>query len=321
MSFLRRNAALFAIASLATIIIFGRLPGNGRWVVVIADSAHGPISALIAACIFHWQWQSVEDKTLIWRCWLTSIVATVAIGALIEIAQYFIGRDAGIKDVLNDLLGAIAGTGICVILVLRHLPRSQRRRSIEITALLATVCSLATVTMPAAFMGLAYYDRVKRFPTLMDPNALTGLYFLQTYQIHGARHRLSPDMQNLFDSRHSYRVHVGKLTKWGLGLYEFPQDWSQFKFLTINLINPSDATLSLRIRVFSERDKSGRRPGYITKYTTQRAGPHQWKIPLDLMKNAQGKQHVELNQLQGLVIHSAPDNRAENFDIVDIRLN
>lgn len=313
---------LLIVVAVATVllILFGQLPWSGRWVTVLSDSAHGPASALIAACIFGWRRNStLTNNRSLPRDWVVSLMLTVALGALIELVQYFIGRDAEASDVMTDVLGAVAGTSASVFSVAH---RDPRHGVAWIPSIALSSACLATIAMslPALIMMKAYLDRDARFPLLMDADALTGTYFFTPFWIDGRRAPLPGGFHHGQISRNGYRVRLASDSDWGLGILELTPDWSRFNTLTIDIVNPVASRLSLGIRVFSHPHGLVGRPGFIAHYSTSEAGPSQWRIPLKTMQEAKGKQHVDLTQLRGLVIFQTAENRAREFYVVSLRV-
>jgi hypothetical protein len=305
---------------LATVllILFGQLPGAGRWVRVLTDSAHAPASAVIAACFFSWRRAAATPRSLMHH-WIVSLALTVTLGVLIEIMQYFIGRDAELDDVIMDALGALAGTSICVLATARRGPK-QTQPWLSSAALTIALLTTFVVAWPVLVMAKAYVDRDARFPVLMDADAFTGTYFLTPYWIEVSRAPLPAPFRTGQISHHSYRVRLNSDSHWGLALSELPPDWRKFTMLTIDIVNPTASHLALAVRIFSDPHGLVGRPGFIAYHATSQVGAFRWRIPLSQLNQATGKQHVDLSQLRGMVIHGTSENRAREFYLVKVRV-
>jgi hypothetical protein len=314
----RPKLLLFILIATVLLILFGQLPGAGRWVTVLTDSAHAPASAVIAACVFGWRRATVARRSLLHH-WLVCVTLTVMLGVLIEIVQHFIGRDAELDDVIMDALGAIAGTSFGVFATARCEPK-QAQPWLSTVALTTALLTTVVVAWPVLVMAKAYVDRDARFPLLMDADAFTGTFFLTPYWIETSREPLPQRFRAGQISDHGYRVLLNSYSDWGLGLLELPPDWSKFTTLTIDVINPKASHLALAVRIFSHPNGLVGRPGFIAYHTTSQAGAFRWRIPLSQLHQSTGKQHVDLSQLRGMVIYGTAENRAREFYLVNVRV-
>ena len=154
-----RAAALVAggLAVLA-VVLFGRLPGEGRWVSDLSNAAHGPAFALVTLVVFALLRHSSARKLSIFGEYSVAILISILLGALIELLQHFTGRDATLIDLWTDTLGALAVAGG----LLAFDPRVQatRRRIGYLVAVTACTLMLAPLAVTAA----AYLKRHRELP-------------------------------------------------------------------------------------------------------------------------------------------------------------
>ena len=326
-SSLQRHRLSFAATALVLLILFGRLPWTDQWALVLTNFAHGPVSALIAACIFcrlHGMGPGSDDRRTLARCWWLSVAITIFIGALIELTQSFLGRDAEIGDVMNDTIGAFAGAGLCLFLVQRRSPYDNvawRRHA----ALMSTAVAMLAMVLPVAVMIKAYVERATRFPLLMDGNAFAGDFFLTPYWIKASRQRLPDTLRRPEGGSYGYRVQLGNNLSgghpsWGVSLLELQSDWTSFEALYIDLANPTYDTLALQVRIIESPEGLGNNLGFTSQYTLQARSQARWRIPLISMTTSTGIHRMNLRRMYGMVISGDSTNRANEFFILRVGL-
>ena len=186
-----------------------------------------------------------------------AILISILLGALIELLQHFTGRDATLIDLWTDTLGALAVAGG----LLAFDPRVQatRRRIGYLVAVAACMLMLAPLAVTAA----AYLKRHLDFPTLVDFRLPLATSFLRA----GAsatveRSELPRELQS--DERDSVgvRAHLTEKTGWVLVLSEPVADWRGYTHLNLDIANPTDEPLALRLRVFDQLRGRSRHTGY-----------------------------------------------------------
>ena len=95
-------ASLLALALLQLPLPFG----GSLWAQTLENAAHAPLFGLLALLIHRAVGRRVAGGLQSARGYVASWLATVGIGAVTEIAQGFMGRDAAVIDLANDAFGA-----------------------------------------------------------------------------------------------------------------------------------------------------------------------------------------------------------------------
>ena len=204
----QKTVAVGLIAALAAFVVFGRIPSGAYWALVLSNSAHGPISGLIAALIFFLQ--NPTQRSTQGR-WLIAVASTALLGILIELVQRQIGGDAEVKDVVTDLAGALVGAGLAVFFT-RDI--AHRGPCVRRAGLVSALVAGTFIAAPIAIMAAAYAARSARFPVLMDGNTLLGAAFITPYWLQPTRERLPADANPILAGEKGFRVRAVEEPAW-----------------------------------------------------------------------------------------------------------
>jgi hypothetical protein len=220
------------------------------------------------------------------------ILASVllGLGSLCEVLQQFVGRSASLSDMLANCCGLIAGMFWC----LGRLASNRRRR---IAASLMTGCLLLIPSWSPAFELLECRKQNLEFPLLASferPRELNA------WQGHEATVTQSTAWHS--DGSASMQVHGLAGTKHpGAKFLGLISDWHQFGTLELDVFNPGDEPLSLRISIF---DRHHYHSGYDPKDRFGKAvelpvgqATH-IRIELADIKHAPANRLMDLSQLE-----------------------
>jgi len=332
---------------LLLLVLFGRLPGDALWAGPVMDAAHGPVFALIALIVLQLRKRSAGAGDGRFRPWpgggpdlayecVLAFAVTALLGALIEVLQRFVDRDSSVADIATDCLGAVCGIGIHLFLSgavpadrgrasaaapagVRHSHDAEhsglavpQRRVLRWGALAAACAAMGIVLAPPVAAGLAYALRDARFPVLMDADTFLGDYFVRLFDVEGVRALLPPAWrtpEHAPERRHGLRIDMDPAGRWGVALYEPLADWRGKRALRLELINPGDQPLKLRVRLFDRHHRTNRRYGYLHWLEIPPATRVLESIALPPPAGAPGQQPMDpsaldLSAMAGLVISS-----------------
>jgi len=247
------------------LVLFGRLPFEGRWVGDFSNAAHGPAFMLITIILLSLLARSSRRAKSLRVQYATAIAAAIAIGILVELAQRSLGRDAELGDLWRDTLGALAGAGGFLLFDARVDGSPQRRLLRRTGAVVAGIACLL-ILAPLVPTAAAYLHRHRSFPVLADFSSPQAGYFVGFYSgTTVATEALPADLVVGGDSVVGLRVrHPGNGGWWGLRLRELYPDWRGHQRLVLDLANLADKALQLNIRIW-DRDPLKVRdggPGY-----------------------------------------------------------
>jgi hypothetical protein len=313
-------ALLGVVLALLALVMFGRLPGEGRWVADLANSAHGPAFAVVTLCLIALGRRVTTKPVGLLREYSRAVVTTLLLGALIELLQLVTGRDASFDDLLRDGLGALAATGFLAVAdpEVHALPSC---RSIRRSGLLVGIASTVIVMAPVALSGIAYLQRHRNFPVLADFGSPVSTYFFGVYSAATVQRRPVPlAMVGDGAEAQGLQVQLRGNERWGLALWEPCPDWRGYRRLALELANPTDAKLVLTIRIRDVSQRKKRQAGYFGTITLPPHSRQAWTVPLHELAAARGPAHVDIARVHSLVLTRHPANRAQQFYLVRIWL-
>ncbi len=298
------------------VVLFGRLPGEGRWVIDLSNAAHGPAFALVTLAVFALLRHPSAPKLSIFGEYSVAILISILLGVLIELLQHFVGRDAALFDLWTDTLGTLAVAG--GLLAFDRRVHASHRRSGYLIAVAA--CSL--MLAPLAITAAAYVKRNLDFPTLVDsrwPLATSFLHAGLSATIE--RSTLPTELQS--DKRDSIgvRAQLTEKTGWVLVLSEPVPDWRGYTRLNLEIANPTDAPLALRLRVFDQLHGRSRHTGYRGPFEI---APHSraiQSVALTALSRGTGEAKVDISRVQSVVISHPGANRARELYLLRIWLD
>ena len=249
------------------VVLFGRLPGQGRWVIDLSNAAHGPAFLLVTLIVFALLTRSSKRKFSILTEYSLAIVIAILLGALVELLQHFTGRDAELRDLWRDTLGAVTAAGT----LLAFDPRvraSPARYPLRRMGLLVAVAACVLMLAPLAVTAAAYLQRYRSFPTLVDFSSPLSTYFLSVYSaVTVEREALPIDMPGGTQGTVGLHVRPGSQNRWwGLFLNEPSPDWHGFDRLALDLANPTGVPLLLKVRVRDRSQMRDSRGGYFGRH-------------------------------------------------------
>lgn len=225
-----RAAVPLAIVAilLPALALFAALPSRPLILAALNDAAHAPVFALLTLVLvrlfsLRTRWNAAA------RC-AAAFALAVAAGAAVEILQSLIGRDAEWSDLARDALGALAAVGIVIAVAGRRWLGGE----------IFTAAALAAL-WPLGEAGLAYRERQRQFPTVLDFDSRLDGYFLQTRAVTAA-----PG-----DGCTAYRATGGGWP--GVTHVEPQPDWRGRRALVVDVANLGSTPLVLTLRVHDAR--------------------------------------------------------------------
>jgi hypothetical protein len=241
-----RRAALLGtlVIVLPTLALVPKLFTYPQILVELNNVAHAPVFGGLAVV---WLLLLRQVSALArWQRYAAAFVLAVAVGGLIELIQPVFGRGAEFLDLLNDVLGAIAG------LALAAASESRRKWFLVLAA-----AALAPVVWPLARAAIAYEIRGNEFPTLLGNDTLADRYFVHQSGIDMAPALLPPQWRQ-GDDPVSLRIRIVSGSFPRITLSEPQPDWRGYSRLMVDMTNPGPEPLSLTLRV-NDRAHDNRR--------------------------------------------------------------
>jgi hypothetical protein len=292
-------------------VVFGDLPGEGKYAGVLQDSCHAPAFAVLSlitlTLLARLRRRRETDaaaqtnsrgRTLLVQGALT-LSAMCLLGCATELLQGLLGRDAELDDVISDVAGSLGATGLWSYLQLRSAGRAARAG--RIVAVLLCVGVFAYWVAPLLKCAGAYWHRDAQFPVLAEFHSPRDLYFLDRG---GLETRLVAAATDAHQGGPATALQVTlDASRWpGIALLEPVPDWHGYHTLALALDNPGAAALTLHLRV-NDRQHDGR---FDDRFNTRLVlPPHAlmiYKFQLEQIERAPLTRRMDLRRIATLIL-------------------
>ncbi len=284
---------LFATA-LSALPLVATLPSHPRMLAVLNNAAHAPVFGTLALVLL----SLLRTTTSLspGRRYAAALALTLVIGGAVELIQPMIGRAREWSDFLHDGLGAITGLSLASLFEFRGAPAGRR-------VLLALTCVAAAAGFlwaPAEAVA-AYAWRSVRFPTLFQAGSRLDCYFLRH---RGSRIRFEalPARWRRPGDQDALRVELVRGDWPGISLLEPQPDWTGYRSLRLDLTNPEDEPLALRIRVHDQSHNNDVSDRFSREYRIAPGSRRQIAIPLDDIARGARSRTLDLSRIGGLML-------------------
>ena len=309
-TFRQREQVIVLVSGVAALLLalhFFHPPAGGLWTQVFFDSLHVPVFGLISVFIF-----LIANTALTWqRAVVLALAVTLLLGALSEVVQIFTPRDASLRDLVADGVGAASFLAIFLALrPVKGLSVAKRTAFFGVAILL-----LGWVLAPLAVVSAAYTERFMQFPTIVGFDSRLGRVLTRTQNID---YRIVEQHQN--EPAHALVTLQAK--PWpGVAFHDVQPDWEDFATLVIDLAIDGDAALPINIRVHDQAHKKLNEftDRYNRSFNLQ-PGSHTVRIPLVDLANAPRNRSMDLTRISEVIIFSDASNAGRSFRLYEIRL-
>lgn len=285
-------------------------PAAGLWTQTFFDSLHVPVFGIIALSLY--------VATGIWVNWgpaqraVVVCIAAFTLSILSEAAQIPGPRDASVKDLVSDWLGAAAA----LLLALAFTARDAVSRTRQIAFAVIGAAVLLVALSSFITVSVAYLERNFQKPLLVSFDSRFGRTFRRTQHA---------TLQVAGDSTGTRKI--GQITleegAWpGIVFHDVWPDWSSYSALVIEFGLDRDTPLDIHIRVHDRTHKLGDQP-YKDRFNMThelRPGLHVLRVPLEKILNAPQNRQMDLSRIDGIVIFCSPSNVGRSFQLAEIRL-
>jgi hypothetical protein len=294
-------------------VIFGELPGEGRYSAVLQDGCHAPAFAALASIMFtllsrsgtlnaaagSGQQRSIARLALIQA--IAVIVAMLSLGAATEILQGALGRDEEVDDVISDVVGASGVAALWLYATLRGNSRASARLA-RIATLLACAALAGFWAAPLARCGLAYWARDAQFPVLAQFRSQRDTYFVSGDPAPPSIVRIQQRLAAENPSAGALRVALDAGRWPGMTLTEPVPDWRGFRELSLDLGNPGMAALPLRLRVNDRAHNGAFDDRFNTEILMAPLARTTFHFPLDRIANSPRMRRMDMSRMAQLIL-------------------
>ena len=288
-----RTAVLLLAVAFVTVLLLMPLPFDAairRWPKLAYDVenfAHPIVFAILASLLFHrlrMQWPLPSHKP-----WLVTLSSATLFGAATEVTQWFVGRDASLIDLVNDVLGASFAL-LCWAWL--ELPVKRQRQLPGYGLAASALALLAFITAPLALTVAGYAYRATGTPVLFESRSLLYLPFYR--RIEGAYP--------------------------GISLWDFRRDWREYGELVLRIRNLLDEQSAVIVSVQDWRGSFLRQARFETTYSLGPLADEEIRIPMKQIQNLPSGYQVDLSAIHGLLVLQYPGHAKLTFRIREIRL-
>ncbi|MES9847835.1 MAG: VanZ family protein [Candidatus Thiodiazotropha sp.] len=300
---------VFLALLLATAILLGTdLPGENRLMYSLQDSGHFLIFTLLTL-IALWPYRKGRDRPI----WPVLALALI-FGLLIEAAQYLIGRDPSLHDVILDLLGIAAGGILYNGFIRRSL---APHLSIAIVLLLV----LSAFAQPL-YWYIAYQVRADQFPRLIDPDIFFSRALIEGSEGGAVRHVDLPEDWSLpADLDIDFCVYVTlQEGRWpGMDMQEPEPDWRGYERLELLIYSDQSEDLPLTLRIHDQSHNRRLEDRYNLSLVI-RPGYNRFSLPLHEVEDAPSGRTMDMAAISDVMIFATPDHIGRGFCLLSMGL-
>ena len=295
-------------------VILVPVPGRARWVGQLHDFAHAPIFGCIAVALLLWIRSAMPEGSSWprWRSYFVAFTGAATLGVLTEIIQFIAGRDASWIDTRSDVLGAAA------FLALFAAFDQAFRSGMRIVLALMGIALLAWHARPAVETIAAYRHRADLHPTLAEFNGPVDLYFVRA---RASRVQIGPLPAPWATAPQSALHVVFSEERWpGVDFFEPVPDWTIYRTLVLDLVNPTGVELGVTLRVHDAHHNNEYADRFNRAFALAPRSRRAIRIPLEEIASAPQGRRMDLKQVADFHLFRSHDSHAHEMYIVAVTL-
>jgi hypothetical protein len=292
----RRTIALAAVAFCVVVAVYAPTPEAGvRSAARFHDFLHVPGFALVTVLLLVAFPASGPRGVARFRHVVLIFVASVGVGALVELLQLVSGGEFSAGDVLRDAGGASA-----VLLALAASWAGWRRRH---RLLLGAAALLVLIAFASPALGaLVDEARARRqFPVLVDFSRAGDMDRFE-WETEAPATFVAGDGASGHEARGA-RVALSPGRYPGFKLRYFPRDWRGFTSFVFSCTNLSNQPLPIAIRIDDTRHNERYRDRFNGSYVLG-PGNNEIRVPLAEVEQAPRGRKLDLSQVRSVIFFS-----------------
>jgi hypothetical protein len=248
-----------------------------------------------------------KDDRSFWPLVGEVLLLTIAVGGLTELLQSTIGREGTWLDLGNDIIGSSIGL-FFLTSARRSLP-FFRLRSLQVPVLILVVWSLFPTgkVIVDDLIARQQFPLLSGFETSLEASRWRG----------SAKRVVSTNVP--FSGKASLQVNLNTQRYSGLGLKDFPRDWSNYRFVTLRVFNPEIDPLQLHFRIHDHFHANRYSDRYNNSFKLQ-SGWNELLIDLDDVLNAPKGRKLDLSRVAGMGVFVGKLERPRTIYLDEVRL-
>jgi hypothetical protein len=291
----KSRSLILAVIILLIAVVVVPVPTRSIGIEVLHDFGHGPIFGIVAVAALLW----LREHGLgggVGAQYALAFASSIGLGALVELIQIPIGRDASWLDVRSDLLGAFGFLALFALVDGR-----VRNVGTRVLAAIAGVAALTVHSLPLVQSTLAYLERNAAFPVLFDARERYDDYFLAYFEATG-EHATLPNQYARSAGEKALLLHLQHHWSPRLTLLEPVPDWRGQKALAFDLTNAASEPLALKIGVRDRDYDARKKDGFVRVVTLLPEQRIVVRIPIEEIESGGLTRRVDVARIGSVVL-------------------
>ncbi len=302
-----KNLALL----LGVALMFVPITTQSLWSFEAVNSAHTVIFIFISGFLYHFLRSRLPHLNH-YYIYLCTIALGMIFGALIEMLQFFIGRQMSGQDLTKDFFGLVSGLGLVVVF------EQIKTRSYGKTAMLALLIFISFFILGiSSLLQLSwhYYQRHSAFPVLVDFDKSWSRSFVRFNQAEIISEKLGH--RSAGNDLHRLVFKPGKYP--GVSVIETEADWSGYRYLRFELFSRYFEELAVTLRVHDSSHTQEYSDRYNKRLFVQH-GLNEITIKLSDIQKAPANRELKLAKIAGLQLFAVDLEKEFELEISSIKL-
>lgn len=242
-----------------------------------------------------------------WSLAVEVLLLTIVVGGLTEILQSLIGREGSWLDLGNDIVGCLIG--LFFLTAVRRVLPSFWLRSMQLPVLILVIWSL----IPTGRVIIDDLIAHQQFPLLSGFETS-----LEASRWHGsAKRTVSGDIASSGQSSLQIKLNTQRYS--GLGLKDFPRDWSAYRVLSLQVFNPDAKPLMLHFRLHDHLHSNQYSDRYNHSFNLK-TGWNELVISLADVATAPKNRLFDLSRVAGMGVFVGKLERSRTIYLDDVLL-
>ena len=275
------------VLAAALCLLLVPFPAESLWSREAFNAGHTILFAVLAFVIFY-QVKEKRHFSNVFMVYFVTFLLGMLFGALVELLQSFVHREASLNDYYRDGFGLIAGLCLVAVYDLKEI----RYRKPAVVLLMMTSAGFILLGMSSLVqLSWHYLERRDAFPVLMDFDSGWSTSFVR-------------------DNRGRYT---------GINIIELEPDWAGYHSLRMDVFSAGEETILLTLRVHDDKHNQDFTDRFNVKLWI-RPGLNQIKIPLDDIANGPVHRQLDLENIAGIGLFTLKKDEYDKLDIGRISL-
>lgn len=288
---IRSNLYINLVLVILLGLLFVPFPTKSLWWREVFNSGHAALFASLSFVIY-------RHIATITRCsnalviYFLVLLVGMLFGALIELLQSFVQRDASLNDLYNNFFGLLAG--LCLIAAY-NLKDIKCKRLIVVFFMAASGGFMLLAMSPLIQLSWHYVQRHNAFPVIVDFDANWSSSFVRFKNVDRLKRISSAQDKSLS----SVRFNRGKYP--GISVIEVEPDWSNYHLLRMNIFSEYERNIVLSLRVHDDKHNQDFSDRFNVSLTIH-PGLNEIGVPLDQIARGPANRELDLTNIAGIVL-------------------